>query len=108
MPFTIRIELHQADRHKYDDLHDQMEAAGFVRKALATDGVWYDLLPGEYRYEQEADGAAVRTAAKEIAQRVQPSRTPQVFVTEGTWWGCDLRPHDPMAELARAIARNSR
>jgi len=46
--FVSRVELHGGTWDEYEKLHAAMVGQGFLRKILASDGVWHDLPPAEY------------------------------------------------------------
>ena len=89
--FMVRVELHDADAHDYDDLHDEMKAEGFKRSVEASDGLRYHLPPGVYRMKSKSKSACdVRELAAKAAASVKPKFA--VVVCDGStfaWQGLD-------------------
>jgi len=86
--FTTRIELHDASDEDYEKLHDAMEADGFSRTIVGSDGTLYELPPAEYNFSHATMTAGeVREKAHAVAKTVK--RDPAVLVTSGTrsWQG---------------------
>jgi hypothetical protein len=81
--FTVRVELHHATTHQeYDELHEAMEADGFSRTFVPSDGGTCHLPTAEYRYQNATETLAqVLDKAYGIAKSVKPN--PAVIVTEG-------------------------
>ena len=65
--FMTRIELHNATWQDYENLHRQMEAAGFSRTIQGGDGVWYKLPTAEYVIYTNLTIDQVRALAKGCA-----------------------------------------
>ena len=93
MPFTIRVEMHEASAAVYAALHVEMKAFGSTRFIKAVSGFWYELPPAEYRYEGFASGESVLEWAKSAAMRAGDLQS--VLVTEnggaGQVWFWNLR-----------------
>jgi len=83
--FTVRVELHGADKDgdDYDRLHDEMEKREFKKTLYYSDSKKRFALPtAEYRYFSETEtNEQVVSKAYEIANRVK--RNPSVISTEG-------------------------
>lgn len=88
--YMIRIVLHGADGEEYDQLHEEMEAAGASRSIRADDGKLYDLPNAEYYLETERLGADVRDIVVEIAAAIRPD--PSVLVCKATAFFWRLQP----------------
>lgn len=92
MRFIVRVELHNANRHQYDQLHAVMHTNGFGSQIQADTGAWYHMPPAEYLYEGTLAVAAVRDLAARCAQSVVPGVA--VFVTQSAgplaWYGLEL------------------
>lgn len=86
--FMTRVELHDATRSDYTELHDAMRKQGFAANIVGSDGVTYALPPAEYRYEGAGSRNDVIGKAKKAAGSVKASFA--VVVTEAvasTWYG---------------------
>lgn len=92
--FTVRVVLHDIpNKHHatYQTLHDDMEADGFSREIVGTNGT-YHLPPAEYIIEVAMTAADVCRKARAIADNVHANNG--VLVTEATrggyaWLGLD-------------------
>lgn len=85
--FTVRVELHNYKSDDYEQLHEKMLNAGFVKTITADNsGVTYDLPDAEYSYISNETKQEVGRKAYDIAKSVR-SR-PSVLVTKsaGRWF----------------------
>jgi hypothetical protein len=83
-----RVELHDASRSDYTELHEAMRKEGFALDIVSSEGTTYALPPAEYRY----DGAVTRNDVIAKARKAAGSvkRPFAVIVTEAvgsTWYG---------------------
>lgn len=78
-----RVELHSASYADYETLHAAMEAEGFQRKVLASDGIWYHLPTGTYVHHSVTSSADGSQRATRAASRT--GRASSIFV--GGWDG---------------------
>ncbi|NPT53576.1 hypothetical protein [Paraburkholderia elongata] len=69
--FTVRVELHGAapGSSKYDELHEEMSAEGFVR-TITLEGVSFELPPAEYSRVSEETKYDILKKAKKAARKV--------------------------------------
>jgi hypothetical protein len=90
--FTVRVELHGASEAQYDELHEAMEAEGFVRWIKAA-GQKYQLPTAEYNLPGSTlTKYHVLNRARRAAQSVKPTPTPWILVTKSagrTWDGLE-------------------
>jgi hypothetical protein len=87
--FTTRVELHDATREDYLDLHDKMHAQGFTN-TIVTDKGTVLMPPAEYNYEGQVTKEQVLQKARVAASQVVTSYA--VLVTESngrTWYGLE-------------------
>ncbi|HTV30492.1 MAG TPA: hypothetical protein VMF32_22295 [Xanthobacteraceae bacterium] len=86
--FVTRVELHDASRSDYTQLHEAMRKQGFTLDIVGSDGTRYSLPPAEYYYDGTVSRGDVIGKAKKAAESV---KTPfAVIVTEAlgsTWYG---------------------
>ncbi len=89
--FTVRVELHNADSDDYENLHQQMEAAGFSRTIVTTSGEVYHLPNAEYSYTGNKETEYVRDLARDTAKRVKANPAILVTKSDGTrrWSGLE-------------------
>lgn len=89
--FTVRVELHNADSDDYENLHQQMEAAGFSRTITTTSGEVFHLPNAEYSYTGNKTTEDVRDLARDTAKRVKAKPAILVTKSEGSrrWSGLD-------------------
>jgi hypothetical protein len=80
--FTTRVELHQAIRDDYMQLHAEMQQRGFTTIIVADDGRRFHLPPAEYNLEGNITLADVLARAKAAARTVKPNAA--VVVTEAS------------------------
>lgn len=88
MPYTVRVELHQASTLDYVNLHKAMQNAGFTRYIRDSVGALYELPVAEYRFEGVSDINTITNSAKAAAATT--GRLYGVFVSETTqamWYG---------------------
>ena len=88
--FTVRVELHNASREHYEQLHKKMTAHGFS-DVISVDGRRYRLPPAEYNFVGSATRDQVLEKAKAAARSVVEKFA--VFVTESngrTWHGLEV------------------
>ena len=71
--FTVRIELHNANRENYEELHEQMATQGFKNTITSDSGASYYLPPAEYNFEGSATRDQVLQGAKSAAASVKSS-----------------------------------
>jgi len=64
--YTVRVELHEAGQHQYNQLHDAMAKAQFSR-TFVKDGREVSLPRAEYRSTFEAT-----VSAQDVADRLEP------------------------------------
>ena len=88
---TVRVELHDAPRDAYTDLHEAMRLQGFFSIIKGDDGIWYQMPPAEYITHSD-DRAEVWRAAT-IATGKLPYQA-AIFVTGPTdgWIWSGLKP----------------
>ena len=67
--FTTRVLLHHATDDDYEKLHEEMEAEGFTRTIISSDGTEYHLPQAEYNKMGVFTGEAVREAAQRAARK---------------------------------------
>ncbi|HEJ7916149.1 type V toxin-antitoxin system endoribonuclease antitoxin GhoS [Serratia nevei] len=89
--FTVRVELHNADSDDYENLHQQMEAAGFSRTITTTSGEVFHLPNAEYSYTGNKTTEDVRDLARDTAKRVKAKPAILVTKSDGSrrWSGLD-------------------
>lgn len=87
--FTVRVELHNADSNDYENLHQEMEAAGFSRTITTTSGEVYQLPNAEYSYTGDKTTEQVRDLASDTAKKVKANPAILVTKSDGTrrWSG---------------------
>jgi hypothetical protein len=83
-----RAQEHSPDAKEYDTLHKEMHSRGYRRCYTGKDKVMYQLLPGEYKINLEAeDGVEARTKAMDKAIAAATIATSKerhgVYVTGG-------------------------
>jgi hypothetical protein len=86
--FMTRVELHDASRSDYTQLHEAMRKQGFTLDIVGSDGASYALPPAEYWYEGAITRDDVIGKAKKAAGSVKTQFA--VIVTEAvgsTWYG---------------------
>lgn len=92
--FTVRVELHGATNDQYDDLHEAMEAQGFVRWVKDGDGNKSQLPTAEYNMQGSSlTRSQAQKRAENAASSVKANPQPYVLTTESngrTWSG--LKP----------------
>lgn len=84
--FTVRVELRNSEDADYDELHKEMESAGFSRTITITDtGEIYDLPNAEYLFESDEEIDDVGILARNTASKIKPN--PRILVTKskGRW-----------------------
>lgn len=79
--FTIRVELHDATRHDYTNLADNLQKIGITDIISNDDGQRFRMPPAEYNYQGTQDIHTIYTAVVGVAKYV--GRTYAVFITEG-------------------------
>ncbi|WNY86594.1 type V toxin-antitoxin system endoribonuclease antitoxin GhoS [Leclercia adecarboxylata] len=92
--FTVRVELHNNQPDDYEELHEKMLAAGFVKTITEDDsGKTYKLPDAEYNYTSDEKKAEVAQKAYNIAKTVR--KFPSVLVTKsaGRSW-INLKPDE--------------
>lgn len=85
--FTVRVELHNNQPDDYEELHEKMLSAGFVKTITGdTSGITYKLPDAEYNYSSDESEEEVAHKANEIAKTVR--RFPSILVTKsaGRYW----------------------
>jgi len=78
--YTVRVELHDAERDDYDELHTAMEDEGFSREVTSDDGKTYHLPWAEYNRDTASSRSAVLDSAKRAAETT--GKEYEVLVTE--------------------------
>ena len=89
--FTVRIELHEAQRADYETLHAAMERRGFSRLITGDNGGVYQLPWAEYNGTTNLSSSEIRDIAHDVANTT--GKTNSVLVTEATsraWSGLTL------------------
>jgi hypothetical protein len=84
--FTVRVELHDAQRDVYEVLHTAMESEGFSRFITDGQGIRYHMPWAEYNRDADITSDAVLESAKRAANRT--GKKYEVLVTESagrTW-----------------------
>ena len=85
--FTTRVELHDANVTDYEKLHSTMEAEGFTRTIVSSEGVKYHLPTAEYNRSGELTRDKVLESAKQAAESTHKHYSILVTESEGrTWW----------------------
>jgi hypothetical protein len=90
--FTVRVELHQAQRSDYESLHAAMEQKGFSRVITGDDGRTYILPLAEYNGSGNLTSEQVRDIARTAANTTGKKNA--VFVTEAVsraWTGLQIQ-----------------
>ncbi len=82
--YTVRVELHGAQRGDYDRLHVEMRKQGFATTITGDNGITYRLPPAEYIIEGPVSDADVLARAKAAAAKINPAYA--VFVTQAQSW----------------------
>ncbi|MBL8555077.1 MAG: type V toxin-antitoxin system endoribonuclease antitoxin GhoS [Phenylobacterium sp.] len=89
--FTVRVELHGATSGQYEQLHEAMEAKGFVRWVKNGNGEKDQLPTAEYNMQDTGlTRDQVHARARGAADSVKPSPHPSILTTESagrTWSG---------------------
>lgn len=88
--FTIRVELHDANRQHYADMAKDLATNGITDVIVADNGASYKMPPAEYNYVGNVSAENVLDAAK--ASAAKTGRRYAVFVTEATrrtWVGLE-------------------
>ncbi|MFH7926296.1 type V toxin-antitoxin system endoribonuclease antitoxin GhoS [Enterobacter roggenkampii] len=79
--FTVRVELHNHQPDDYEELHEKMLAAGFIKTIADEDsGKTYKLPDAEYNYISDEKKDEVAQKAYGIAKTVREK--PSVLVTK--------------------------
>ena len=88
--FMTRVELHDATRNDYTELHGAMQKQGFRLSIIGGDGVTYALPPAEYWYDGTISRSDVLKKAKTAAGSVKRSYAAVVTEAVGSIW-CGLK-----------------
>lgn len=86
--YTVRVELHDAERRDYEKLHAEMLKRDFANTIRSSDGETYELPPAEYNLEGEPTRSQVLDRAKSAAEQTRLKYA--ILVTESagrTWHG---------------------
>ena len=81
--YTVRVELHGATNGQYDELHEAMEAKGFVRWIKFQGAAKEQLPTAEYNMPGTSRTIEqVHQRAEDAAKSVKPRPTPCVLTTK--------------------------
>lgn len=88
--FTIRVELHDADRDDYEQLETALAERGITDIIVSDDGVRYKMPPAEYQCLGDLTAEQVRQMCANAAQTT--GKRHAILVTEAkarSWSGLD-------------------
>lgn len=78
--FTVRVELHGANADDYVLLHDKMQAKGYFKEIIHSDGKRYKLPMAEYITTKNKAASDICREVVNIASEVK--KYPDVLVTK--------------------------
>ncbi|KPC50634.1 type V toxin-antitoxin system endoribonuclease antitoxin GhoS [Amantichitinum ursilacus] len=83
--YFVRVELHESHSARFADLHQKMEAVGFMGGIAGNDGNFYRLPSGMYCTRSDLSVNDVKEVARHVASEFGPN---WVFVMQaGDWSG---------------------
>ncbi len=87
--YFARVEIFGAEAEQYETLHERMEAIGFLRTVMYSDGKLQQLPNGSYAGVKDEDIGSIREQISRLSDPLSSIRA-SVFVCEMKSWAAYL------------------